>query len=177
MKLKLVMKRIFWALIPESWGNRYQRWSIDRTFREKRAELIAKNADRDEFMMLEADEYSTWQQIEEDIGRTRAKKLWSSAGDLDIELPRGDKSMWQTTDDGEVTFLNTKGRAYVRKLVHEEKMRSLDLHYGCFTKIIIPLLGLLVGLGGLFISYLALRTKNLAPKEKPPATFERVVNR
>jgi hypothetical protein len=176
MGLKSFVVRSIWLFIPESWGNRYQRRSIDRTFRVERAKLKAKNAGSDEFAALDANEYHTWQQLEEDIGRTRGKKLWSFAQDLDIELPNSDPSMWQTTDDGQVTFLNVKGRARVRKLVHEEAMRTFDLRYAYFSKIILPLLGLLVALGGLVISYVALHKKASPEPEKKPAIHEQLIS-
>jgi hypothetical protein len=58
---------------------------------------------------------------------------------------------------------SVRGRVHVRKLIHEEHSRQLDIKYGFFTRIILPTFGFLVGL---IIRSIGARTGYLAVKQK-----------
>jgi hypothetical protein len=133
-----------------------QRRRAELGFDKRRTQLLKNKASRDELAEHEADEYYTLREYDIALEHSRASKLVQKATALDVELPdRNDKEMWSTTDDGEFSFLSAKGRAYARKLVHEEQMRQFDLRYGYFIKIVIPLFGLLFGLLGAFTGLLS----------------------
>jgi hypothetical protein len=73
-------------------------------------------------------------------------RLWRKAKALDVEIPSStEQDMWTYTDDREQRFLSVKGRARVRRIVHEEQSRQFDIRYAYFTKIVIPFLGLVAG--------------------------------
>jgi hypothetical protein len=150
------------------WKLKYHRWRFDVQYAAEHKKLLEKHADNQDFASLEADEQFTLGEIQDQIDLIRSSNLFRKAYDYDVELPPStDQSMWQSTDDGEKTFLSKKGRAYVRKLIHEEYGRDFDLRYGSFTRIILPLIGLLTGLIGASAGYLAVKQRQLDHKNVP----------
>jgi hypothetical protein len=67
---------------------------------------------------------------------------------LDTYYPQADdEGMWHTDKDGSL-ILSFRGRAYLRELIDKEKSRRFDVGTRWVTKIILPLLTLLIGVIG-----------------------------
>jgi hypothetical protein len=163
------------------WKLKRARARIDKDYEKKMAALRAMEKPGPyEFAEADYDYHDRRKDIDGAIEYVLSQVLIDKANSLDVpKPPYTQKEFWdQDEQDGEVSiWLNVNGRAHLRKLVREEKMQRFDLRYGKFIKIGIPLLGFLVALCGIYLSYVALQNKKAEPKEKPPVTFERLVER
>lgn len=131
----------------ELWKLKRKIRSVQRAYAKDRAKLEKKKAPREELDQLEASEFYEVREIEKEIEKIEGGRLWRQARHLDVETPRPtEKEMW-IEEFGSLWF-SPKGRAYVRKLVDEEKARRFEVKSRWVAKIIIPLLSLLVGIIG-----------------------------
>jgi hypothetical protein len=150
------------------WKLRYHEFQFNRWYEKEHAKLLKNHAAQIDFAALQAEEQFTLGEIQDEIDRIRASALAKKAYDFDVELPPlADADMWKYTDDGQHVFLSKKGRAHVRKLIHEEYGRHFDITYGFFTRIVFPGIALLVGVLGAYTGYLAVKQKQPDQKNVP----------
>jgi hypothetical protein len=151
------------------WRWKYQNWRMQAKFDARRKELQERKASNEEFAALSADEYYHMQDYDEAVGRHIGAQLWQEASSLDIALPPAEeKDMWQYSDDGEHRYLTVKGRALARKLIGEERSRRFEVKTLVLTKVVIPLLGLIIGIIGALTGLFAVMHKSAAPEKKTP---------
>lgn len=141
--------RYYRAAMYWIWQLRWKRWRVEQTYAKKFKELERQKGSRDDFGELNASEHFDLQDIDEMIEQTLAIRLRREAVSLDIELPAWpDDEIWKSSDDGEFVYLTNKGRAYVRKLIAEEKTRRFEVKTLWVTKFWLPLLAALIGIIG-----------------------------
>lgn len=121
---------------------------------QKKFALKAKEYKQDkakthwDFAELEADEYYEGITLEETENAFRSNRLIQNAIEFDVEIPpTSEKEFWQFTDDGENCYLNSKGRALVRDLVHKEQERAFE-EWAKWVKMLAPIIGALAALVG-----------------------------
>jgi hypothetical protein len=129
-------------------------WRLHR----KRRKLVAQ-ADRDaaaamkandnqRAMAIAADNYLACQQIDERVSRFLDSSIRQEAQELDVAFPPlDDAEMWSHDEDQNLR-LSFRGRAYLRKLVDEEKARRFEVKTLWVTKFWIPLLAASIGVIG-----------------------------
>ena len=94
---------------------------------------------------IAADNYLACQQIDERISRFLDSSIRQEAQELDIAFPSlGDAEMWNHDEDNNLR-LSFRGRAYLRKLIDEEKARRFEVKTLWVTKFWIPLLAASIG--------------------------------
>jgi len=131
---------------------KWQRWKSQRSFDKRRDALQKRKAPGPEFSELDADEYYGIKDIEGAIDCVISNSLLDRARSLDVEIPlRTDPAMWTEHEDGELFWLTSKGRAQVRKAIDEEKTRRFERKTLWVTKLVLPILGGLVGILGALI--------------------------
>jgi hypothetical protein len=137
-------------------------WRLHR----KRRALVAQ-ADRDRAAAMKAndnqranaiaaDNYLACQQIDERISRFLDSSIRQEAQELDIAFPSlGDAEMWNRDEDNNLR-LSFRGRAYLRKLIDEEKARRFEVKTLWVTKFWIPLLAASIGVIGALTGLVAI---------------------
>ena len=124
----------------EVWKLKRQIQSIERKYAKERDELEKGNASADELEQLESSELYAIRELEKEIDQIVGLHLSHEARSLDVETPPvTDKGMWDE-EFGRIWF-TSKGRAHVRKLIHEEKTRRFEAKSRW-----IPLLSVLLGI-------------------------------
>lgn len=134
----------------------FELWKLNRelhatrkSFAKDRKNLVRRNAPRDEFLALDANEYFLITVIETGVDVVVGGRLLDEARALDVETPpRSDKEMWVEGGAINESFFTPKGRAHVRRLIDEEKERRFNVKTLWLTKLIIPLASLLIGILG-----------------------------
>jgi hypothetical protein len=138
------------------WRLRWQRWSIQRSCAKDYNKLKREKAPREKFGELDAEEYYAVQEVEQELDCEIGRRLWGEARSLDVETPPlSDDQMWFHHADGERVWLTSKGRAQVRKLIDEEKARRFEVKTQWVTRLILPLLGLIIGVLGAITGLIA----------------------
>jgi hypothetical protein len=138
------------------WQLRWSLWKIQRAFAKDHQKLVKEKASREEFEKLDAAEYFEVRDVEREIDCQIGRHLFDVARSLDVEIPsRSDSEMWTTRDDDMRVWLSSKGRAKVRKSVDEEKARRFEVKTQWVTRLILPLLGLLIGVLGAITGLIA----------------------
>jgi hypothetical protein len=164
------------------WKLKRQRARIDKSHEEKMAALRSKEKlGPYELSEEEYDYYGRRKDIDGAIEYTLSQILIDKANALDVPKPPYTMTeLWDRDEqDGEVAlWLNVNGRAHLRKLIAEHKARTFESNTLWITKFWLPLLAALVGIIGALTGLFAVIHKTPpAPKEKPPVTFERLVQR
>ena len=106
-----------------------------------------KTKTREDVQVLEADEYHTMKEIDEELDRARSQRLLAECIKYDIEIPQNPDS-WRHSEDGTYNYLSPKGRAQLRNLLREEKAKSSQ-EFGRWLPYITAisgLIGVLIGL-------------------------------
>ena len=138
------------------WQLRWGRWKIQRLFAKDHQKLVKEKAPREKFDELGAEEYYAVREIERDIDSEIGLRLIREARSLDVEIPPpSDSPMWVRGDDGVRIWLSSKGRAKARKSIDEEKARRFEVKTQWVTRLILPLLGLLIGVLGAITGLIA----------------------
>lgn len=164
------------------WKLKRARARIDKDYEEKMTALRNRKGPTNyEFGEVEYDYYERRKDIDGAIEYTLSQILIDKANALDVpKPPYTEKQLWdQDEQDGEVAlWLNVSGRAHLRKLIAEERARRFESRTLWITKFWLPLLAALVGIiGALTGLFAVLQQRKEPPKEKPPVTFERIVER
>ena len=162
----------------ELWRLKRSRKKIVRAYERDRQKL-KKKKDRgpDEFEELEHAEWQALQVEDDAMNAVLSDQLWEEAREYDIAIPKGD-GVWEDSYYGERKYLTMATRATLRRLIDEEKARRFEVKTLWVTKFILPILGGLVGvIGALTGLFAVLHQRKEPPKEKPPVSFERLVNR
>jgi hypothetical protein len=137
--------------------------SIERSYAKDRQKLEQKKAPQEEFQQLEFSEFSAVEEIEKEIDWIVGTRLSRQARSFDVEVPPlSDTEMWQRDEYGPRVWFTSKGRAHVRKLIEEEKFRRFESWSRWVTKVILPLLSLLLAIVG---TITGLRGIDLARKQ------------
>lgn len=142
----------------------FQVWKLDRkiqniqrAYAKDRGALEKKKAPRDEIAQLEASEYVEVGRVEREIEIIVGNRLYREARSLDVDTPPlSEKEMWSQEEYGDRVWFTPKGRAHVRKLIHEERNRRFEESSRGFTRIILPLLTLSLGIIGTITGLVAL---------------------
>jgi hypothetical protein len=130
------------------WRLKWQRWRLQHSYAKDYKNLVKKKASQDELMQLHAGEHFDVEAVEQQIDFYIGTKLSDKARSLDVEIPHfSDKQMWVHGEQGYFWF-SSKGRAHVRKLIDEERARRFEVKSQWFIKIILPTLGLVIGIVG-----------------------------
>lgn len=117
-------------------------WRARRSFAPHREKLELKKAPPDEFEQLDIAEFEAVREIEKEIDIIESGRLFRQASHLDVATPPlSEKDMWQDEYGGRRIWLTPKGRAHVRKLIHEENTRRFEAKSRW-----IPLLSVLLGI-------------------------------
>jgi hypothetical protein len=95
--------------------------------------------------------------IDQETSFFLSRRIIEAAEKYDIEIPQelNGKKTWQNTEDGERSFLSAHARSTLRKTVDAEKTRRFEAKTLWVTKIILPLVGVLVGLIGAATGFIA----------------------
>lgn len=122
---------------------------VEKKFEKALKKLDGKKQEPYEYQELIESRHYAIQDIENGISYLKGAKLVKQAEALDIGLPPySDKSMWERDEDGQFGWLSQGGRDYVRKQIHEEKVRRREAR-SWLEKIIIPLVTAIIGVGGI----------------------------
>ncbi len=132
----------------ELWKLRREIRATRRSFARDRKILVKRNAPRDDFLPLDANEHFLVQVDEQAIDTLISSRLLDEARKLDVEIPLlSEQEMWVNIAH-EDSFLTAKGRSRVRKLIDEEKARRFDVKTLWVMKFWLPLILALAGLLG-----------------------------
>jgi len=138
------------------WRLKWQRWKIGRSYAKDYKKLQKEKASREKFGEHDAEEYYAVREVEREIEFEVGRRLYDEARSLDVEIPpHSDSEMWVDDAVGERTWLSSKGRAQVRKLIDEEKARRFEVKTQWVTRLILPVLGLLIGVLGAITGLIA----------------------
>jgi hypothetical protein len=145
------------------WPVKRRKLKIQRQFREAEEKLRNdKNATSDQFGALDADEYDTLKGFDAAIDSILSDRVLEEARELDIDISdfQGDK-VWQSHELIDRSFLNSKARSQLRKLVDEEKTRRFEITTRWFKLIamLAPVLGAAAGFIGAMIGWVAIHKK------------------
>jgi hypothetical protein len=152
------------------WRLKYERWRMQGKFDKARQELRVKKAPQEEFAYLDGDEFHTMSEFQEEFDRHNSGRLWRQASELDLEMPQSNQEdMFRYTDDGQHRYLSAKGRNHVRKLIDAEKALRFEIKTMWVTKIILPLLGVLIGLIGALTGFFCCQTKKSTVRTRKKA--------
>jgi len=136
---------------------------IESSYAEGRQKLEQEKASSEKFQQFESSMVSAIVEIENQIDWIESNRLSRKAMSLDVVLPpRSDTEMWQREEFGQKTWLTQKGRAHVRNLIEEEKSRRFEGWSRWVTKIILPVLSLVLAIVG---TLTGLRGIDLARKQ------------
>lgn len=151
----------FWAVFEylcslpttfEVWKLNRKILSIQRAYAKDREDLEKKKALRDEIAQLEASEYFEVGEVETEIEIIVGSRLYREARSLDVETPAlSEKDMWAREEYGDRVWFTPKGRAHVRKLIHDERKRRFEAKSRW-----IPLLSIVLGFIGTITGLVAL---------------------
>src|SRR5712691_10982570 len=109
------------------WKLKRQIRDIERSYSKELKKLQKENAPQEKFQELEFSEVSAVQGIEKEIDQIVGTRLAHKARSLDVESPPvSETEMWQRDEYGQRIWFTPKGRAQVRKLIHEEKTRRFE---------------------------------------------------
>jgi len=75
---------------------------------------------------LQSEEHFEWKLMDEAENVFRSDRILEQAIECDVEVPSGDKELWQYTDDGERCYLSSKGRALMRDMIQKEQDRNFE---------------------------------------------------
>jgi hypothetical protein len=138
------------------WQLRWRRSRIQRSCAKDYRKLERQKAPKEKFEELDADEYYEVREVEQELDCETGLRLWGEARSLDVETPPlSDDQMWFHHADGKRVWLSSKGRAQVRKLIDEEAARRFEVKTQWVTRLILPLLGLIIGVLGAITSLIA----------------------
>lgn len=109
-------------------------WKLKRQIKETESrwaqdskKLEQENAPAEKFQQLEFSMVSDIEEIQGKIDWIESNRLSRKAMSLDIAVPpSSDKEVWQREEFGPKIWLTKKGRAHVRKLIHEERTRRFE---------------------------------------------------
>ena len=145
----------------------FELWKLNRELRltresyaNDRKNLAKRHARQDEFLAVDANEYFVVSIIEQAVDSLVGSRLLAEARALDVETPPlSDEEMWVQMPSPGDAFFTPKGRAYVRKLIDEEKERRFNVKTLWVTKLIIPIASLLIGIIGALTGLVAVLHK------------------
>ncbi len=137
----------------EVWKRKRQIQSIERTNAELRKKLEQEKAPKEEFQRLESSEFYAVETIESEIDWIVSTRLSREARALDVETPLlSEEEMWRKEEYGPRVWLTPRGRAHVRKLIDEQKARRFEAKSRWVTRIILPVLALILAIIGTITS-------------------------
>ena len=111
----------------EVWKLNRKILSIQRAYAKDREDLEKKKAPRDEIDQLEAFQDFEVGDFEREIEIIVGNRLYREARSLDVDTPPlSEKEMWSQEEYGKRIWFTPKGRAHVRKLIHEERTRRFE---------------------------------------------------
>jgi hypothetical protein len=114
--------------------------SIERSYAKERDKLKNAKASQDDLGQLESSEFYAVRELDKEIDQIVGLRLSHEARSLDVETPPiTDTEMWD--EEFGRRWFTSKGRAQVRKLIHEEKTRRFEAKSRW-----IPLLSVLLGI-------------------------------
>jgi hypothetical protein len=138
------------------WQLRWRRRTIQRLCANDHKKLTKEKASREKFEELDAEEYFAVRGVELEIDFEISRRLCDEARFLDVEIPPpSDTQMRFHGDDGQRIWLSSKGRAQVRKLIDEEKARRFEVKTLWVARLILPFLGLIIGVLGAITGLIA----------------------
>ena len=156
------------------WRLKRGRRSVIRAHERDLRKLKLKKAGPEEFEELRHSQWADLQVEDDGINKFLSDQIWEEAREYDVAIPVGE-GVWEDSIFGDRKYMTMATRADVRRLIDEEKSRRFEVKTLWVTKLILPILvGIIGALTGLFA---ILHQKQEPPKEKPPITFERLVQR
>ena len=146
------------------WRVKRRKRKVQLQFREDEAKLRkANNATSEQFAVLDAEEYDTLKFFDATIDSILSDRVWEEARELDIDISsfQGDKSVWQSHELFDRSFLSAKARSQLRKLVDEEKTRRFEVttRWIKLISMLAPVLGAAAGVIGAMIGWVAIHKR------------------
>lgn len=138
----------------EVWKLKLKIWRLRRRYAPLHEALELKKAQPEEFEALEVEEFEAVSEIEKEIDIIESGRLFRRARHLDVETPPfSEKEMWQDEYGGRRIWFTPKGRARVRKLIHEEKTRRFEAksRWVPLLSIVLAIIGTITGLVALTV--------------------------
>jgi hypothetical protein len=151
------------------WRLKRSRRKVVRAYERDRQKLKKKkNRDPGEFEELEHAEWQALQAEDDAINAFLSDQLWHEAREHDIEIPKGE-GVWEDSLYYDRKYLTMGTRANLRRLIDESKARRFEVKTIWMTKLILPILGGLVGIIGALTGLFAVMHRNQpAPQKKTP---------
>jgi hypothetical protein len=136
----------------ELWRLRRER---RRVFFHYDTKILAAGKHSPESYRLMAEQYSECKDLDEQMDLIMDQEIRLEAQELDVVLPPIQQTdMWRR-DDEQNLYLSPGGRSHVRKLIDDEKGRRFDAKTRWVTRIILPIVGSLVGILGAITGLIA----------------------
>jgi hypothetical protein len=144
------------------WRLRRARAKVERKYARQVEELQKKNAPETDITLVRVKELLEARIYTQQIALELTFRLQAEAERFDVEVPpiavqdeEGNFGMWQLVQDSEKVgvdegriFLSSKGRAHLRRLIEDEKGRRFEVKTRWVTRVILPIIGALVGIIG-----------------------------
>ncbi len=138
------------------WKLKRERDRIEKSYKKDLAELKKKKATPQDFEQLRCQELNDVGDAYQEIHIFMSQQLLQEGYKYDVRIPAtNDSEFWVVNDGTHVGYLTPGGRSHVRRLIDEEKTRRFEIKTLWVTKLILPLLGGLVGLIGAATGFIA----------------------
>jgi len=129
------------------WRLKRERRKVIHEYERDLRNLKLKKAPPEDFEGLRHQEYLDLQSEDDGINRFLSDQLWEEAREYDVAIPTG-AGVWEDSIFGDRKYLNMATRAKLRRLIDEEKSRRFEVKTLWVTRLILPILGGLVGVIG-----------------------------
>ena len=106
-----------------------------------------KKATSGDFEYHRHSQYEDLRAEDDAINAFLSDQLWEEAREYDIEIPT-DEGTWEDSIFGDRRYLTMATRSKLRRLIDEEKSRRFEVKMLWVSKLILPILGGLVGVIG-----------------------------
>jgi hypothetical protein len=137
------------------WRLKRDRRKVVRAYERDFRNLKLKKAAPDDFEELRQSEWTELQVEDDGINKFLSDQLWEEAREYDVAIPVGE-GVWEDSIFGDRKYLTMATRANVRRLIDEEKSRRFEVKTLWVTKLILPILGGLVGVIGALTGLVAI---------------------
>jgi hypothetical protein len=138
-----------------------RRREIRKEFAEQFEKLRKdKSKTSEDYNALQAEEYYEGKAMDEVVDTFLSDRLIEQATECDVEVPpySENKELFQHTEDGERVYLNAKGRALMRDLIHKEQERNFE-KWARWAKTFAPLIAAIAGLLGVLTGLVSVLKK------------------
>ena len=142
----------------ERWKLKRERRNVIALYEKAIADCKAdKNKDKDDLECLYVEMDREVGMADDALNAFESDRLFDEARKLDVETPAINDAdgLWQEDYYTHRRFLNAKGRSNVRRLIDAEKLRRFEVSTLWVAKVILPLLGLIIGILGALTGLLA----------------------